>query len=311
MGLTLTSVKHRERFRVELRWWWEATPRGRAVVFRDANEARAYLASVCSFSEHGARRPGPPRLRGYDTPPGRDAAHLAVRSAARYGAGIHPNLPDPMRVFIIHAHPEPESFNGAMTREATTALTSAGHEVVVSDLYAMGFDPVSDRRNFVTVKDPSRFRQQTEEAHASEHDGYAPELQAEMDKLAWSDMLILQFPLWWLGLPAILKGWVDRVLAVGRAYGGGRYYDKGVFAGKRAMCALTTGGPPAAFSEQGMYGRSVAEVLFPIHHGILAFCGFTVIEPFVVHGPVRISDEERAAHLARYRARLLELATTG
>ncbi len=213
-----------------------------------------------------------------------------------------------MRVFIVHAHPEPRSFNGAMTREATAALAAAEHEVELSDLHAMGFDPVSDRRNFVTIKDAGRFRQQTEEAHASEWNGFAPALQVEMDKLLWCDTLILQFPLWWLGLPAILKGWVDRVFAVGRAYGGGRYYEKGVFAGKRAMCALTTGGSSAAFSGEGMYGRGIAEVLFPIHHGILAFCGFTVIEPFIVHGPVRITDEERAAHLARYRERVLNLA---
>jgi NAD(P)H dehydrogenase (quinone) len=150
-----------------------------------------------------------------------------------------------MRVFIVHAHHEPQSFNGAMTREAEAALRSAGHEVVISDLYAMNFDPVSDRRNFVTVKDPARLRQQTEEAYAAEHEGFAPDIQAEMDKLFWCDALILQFPLWWFGLPGILKGWVDRVFASGgRIYGGGKWYDRGVFAGKRAMCSLTIGGPP-------------------------------------------------------------------
>ncbi len=58
----------------------------------------------------------------------------------------------PMRVLIVHAHHEPQSFNGAMTREAKAALIATGNEVVVSDLYAMQFDPISDRRNFVTVK---------------------------------------------------------------------------------------------------------------------------------------------------------------
>src|SRR5215469_18028323 len=77
-----------------------------------------------------------------------------------------------LRFFIVHAHHEPTSFNGAMTREAVAALQAAGHEVVVSDLYAMGFDPVSDRRNFVTVANPERLRQQSEEAYASEHDGF-------------------------------------------------------------------------------------------------------------------------------------------
>lgn len=73
-----------------------------------------------------------------------------------------------------------------------------------------------------------------------------------MDKLFWCDALILQFPLWWFGLPAILKGWVDRVFASGRRiYGGGKWYDRGVFAGKRAMCSVTIGGPPPIYSDRG------------------------------------------------------------
>lgn len=212
-----------------------------------------------------------------------------------------------MRFFIVHAHHESTSFNAAMTREATAALEAAGHEVVVSDLYAMGFDPVSDRRNFTTVANPERLRQQTEEAYASEHDGFAPELKAEMAKLAWCDVLILQFPLWWLGLPAILKGWVDRVFAVGPAYGGGRHFEKGVFRGKRAICALTVGGSATTYSSQGMYAP-IETVLYPINHGILGFVGFAVLDPFTVYAPVRQSDDERRANLARYRERVLAIA---
>jgi len=212
-----------------------------------------------------------------------------------------------MRIFIVHAHPEPTSFNGAMTRTAVSTLTSAGHDVVVSDLYAMGFDPVSDRRNFVTVKDSLVLKQQAEEAFASERNGFVPELQAEMDKVAWCDTLVLQFPLWWMGLPAILKGWIDRVFAAGRAYGGGRMFDRGVFVGKRAMCSVTVGGHEAVYSEHGVYGRSVSSMLLPIHHGILAFTGFGVLEPFVVHAPARMSPEERQASLAEYGERLLSL----
>jgi NAD(P)H dehydrogenase (quinone) len=214
-----------------------------------------------------------------------------------------------MRVFIVHAHPEPRSFNGAMTRAATAALAEAGHETIVSDLYAMRFDPVSGRRNFTTVKDPAYYKQQEEEAFAAAHDGFAPEIQAEMDKLFWCDALILQFPLWWFGLPAILKGWVDRVFAAGgRIYGGGKWYDRGVFAGKRAMCATTIGGPPPIYSERGLNGP-IGSILFPINHGILYFTGFTVIEPFLVHAPARIGEEARAAELARYRERVLGLAS--
>jgi NAD(P)H dehydrogenase (quinone) len=211
-----------------------------------------------------------------------------------------------MRVLIVHAHHEPSSFNGAMTREAVAALRGAGHEVVVSDLYAVGFDPVSDRRNFTHVADPARLRQQTEEAAASSTGGFVPELQAEMDKLAWCDVLIFQFPIWWLGPPAILKGWVDRVFAAGTAYGGGRWFDRGRFAGKRAMCSLTVGGLAPAYSDRGVYAP-VEEILFPVHRGVFVFTGFAVIEPFVVYGPNHISPEERRMWLDRYRERVLNL----
>lgn len=212
-----------------------------------------------------------------------------------------------MRVFIVHAHHEPASFNGAMTREASTALVAAGHEVIVSDLHAMGFDPVSDRRNFTTVNDAVRLRQQSEESYAAAHDGFAPDLQREMDKLFWCDVLIFQFPLWWFGVPAILKGWIDRVFAVGRTYGGGKFYDRGVFVGKRAMCALTVGGPSPVYSDPAM-AAPISAILFPIHRGIFYFTGFTVIEPFVVHAPASLGNEEREAALQRYRERVLGLA---
>jgi NAD(P)H dehydrogenase (quinone) len=196
-----------------------------------------------------------------------------------------------------------------MTETALAALKSAGHEVVLSDLYRMGFDPVSDRRNFTTTHDPEVYRQQAEEAHAVHHDGLAPDIRAEIDKLFWCDTLILQFPLWWFGLPAILKGWVDRVfVSGGKVYGGGKWYDRGVFAGKLAMCSLTIGGPPPIYSQNGLNGP-IGSILFPINHGILYFTGFTVVEPFLVHAPVRISAEERTAHLVRYRERVLALQT--
>lgn len=213
-----------------------------------------------------------------------------------------------MRAFIVHAHHEPASFNGSMTRAATAALLGAGHEVVVSDLYAMGFNPVSGRHNFTTVKDASYLRQQQEEIYATEHNGFAPDIREEMEKLFWCDVLIFQFPLWWFGLPAILKGWVDRVFAMRRIYGGGVYYDHGVFRGKRAMCSVTIGGRAPMYSEYGLNGP-ISTILFPIHHGILYFTGFSVLEPFLVHATARLSQEERAAHLVRYEHRVLELET--
>jgi NAD(P)H dehydrogenase (quinone) len=107
-------------------------------------------------------------------------------------------------------------------------------------------------------------------------------------------------------MPAILKGWVDRVFAVGRAYGGGRYFDHGWLRGKRAMCSVTVGGPREAYSERGVYDE-VEQILFPVHRGIFGFTGFSVIEPFVVYGLNRMSDDERRVQLDLYEKRLVNL----
>lgn len=211
-----------------------------------------------------------------------------------------------MRVFIVHAHPEPHSFSAAMTQTACEALAAAGHEVVVSDLYAMNFDPVSDRRNFTTVKDPNYFKQQAEELYAAANQGFAPAIKDEMDKLDWCDTLIFQFPLWWFGLPAILKGWCDRTLAMGRNYGGAKWYDNGVHRGKRALLACTTGGPASTYGPDGLNG-DLQMILYPVSHGILNFIGFEVVPTFTVYMAARLTDEQRQSELERYRDYLLNL----
>ena len=94
-----------------------------------------------------------------------------------------------MNIFIVYWHPEPRSFNGALLRTAVETLACSGHSVNASDLHAMRFDPVSGRHNFKTVKDPGYFKQQTEELHATEVRGFSVEIEAEMEKLEWCDLL--------------------------------------------------------------------------------------------------------------------------
>ncbi|MEO8508073.1 MAG: NAD(P)H-dependent oxidoreductase [Betaproteobacteria bacterium] len=212
-----------------------------------------------------------------------------------------------MNVLIVYAHPEPASFNGAMVHTATRALTRAGHAVSVSDLYRMRFDPVSDRRNFTTICDPRYFRQQDGERHASETHGFAPEIRAEIDKLFWCNMLVFQFSMWWFGLPAMLKGWCDRVLVTDRVYGRRRRYEQGTMAGKRALCALTTGGDAAMFGHDGP-GDPIDVLLYPVQHGVFHFLGFVPLVPFIVWGAARRTAAERAAELERYAAELADIA---
>lgn len=208
-----------------------------------------------------------------------------------------------MRVLIVYCHPEPRSFNGAMFHTACEALAAAGHEVRTSDLYGMDFDPASSRKNFSTVKDPDYLKLQIEEMYATEMNGFAADVDAEIGKMEWCDLMIWQFPLWWFGLPAVFKGWVDRVFAMGRTYGGGRLYREGVFRGKRAMLSLTTGGPREAYVKGGFNG-DIGAILRPIHRGMLQFVGFDVLAPQIVYGPVHLSPEQRGQALADYAARL-------
>ena len=208
-----------------------------------------------------------------------------------------------MNDLIVFAHPEPKSFNGALFHTAVDTLTAAGHTVVTSDLYAMDFDPRSSRANFVEQKDPDYFKPQLEERHATQTQGFAPGLEAEIRKLENADLVIFQFPLWWFGLPAILKGWVDRVFAMGRAYGSGRIYDKGFFLGKRAMLSFTTGGFQPSYVTGGEEGDILA-ILRPIHRGTFLFTGFSVLAPAIHYGPARVEPSQRQQWLDAWANRL-------
>lgn len=206
-----------------------------------------------------------------------------------------------MNVLIIHAHPEPKSFNSALKDEAVKTFTEDGHSVKVSDLYAMNFEAIGDKHDFKKLADESYFKYQAEQLNAYNNDLFSDELKAEMQKLEWADLLIFNFPLWWFSLPAILKGWVDRVFAMGFSYGGGKgVYDNGVFKGKRGMLCITTGGPEIAYGDNGKNGN-LDKILFPIQHGMLYFVGMEVLPPFIVYSPVRITDEERKSKLSDYK----------
>ena len=161
-----------------------------------------------------------------------------------------------MNVLIVYAHPEPKSFNGAMKDLAVETLRGAGHEVVVSDLYAMRFNPAVGARRFPRRARRSRIfsASRTSRPRPFETGTLAADIVAEQQKLARADLLILQFPIWWFGMPAILKGWADRVFARGFAYIGGRKYDTGMFRGKTAMVAATTGTSADTYAPDGIDG---------------------------------------------------------
>ncbi|HKP26503.1 MAG TPA: NAD(P)H-dependent oxidoreductase [Dongiaceae bacterium] len=211
------------------------------------------------------------------------------------------------KALVILAHPERHSFNGAMADAAVETLREQGYEVACSDLYRIGFDPVSDRRNFATVKNADYFKQQVEEDHATETQGFAPDVEAEIAKLEAADLMIWQFPLWWFSVPGVLKGWVDKVFVFNRIYGRGRFYDKGLFRGKRALLSLTTGGSGEAAYQPGGFNGDINGILRPIQRGMLEFVGFDVLRPQIVHGPAQATEEQRKAHLTAWRERLKQI----
>ncbi|HIJ88471.1 MAG TPA: NAD(P)H-dependent oxidoreductase [Desulfuromonadales bacterium] len=211
-----------------------------------------------------------------------------------------------MKILIINAHPEPQSFCSSLFHSAVTTLELADHQIQTSNLYTMEFDPISDRRNYTTIKNPDYLKPQIEEMYASEAGGFAPDLEAEMCKVEWCDLMIWHFPLWWFSVPAILKGWFDRVFAMGRFYGNGHIYETGVMQGKKAMLSLTTGGPLDSYQPDGFNG-DINGILRPIHRGMLEFVGFEVLLPQIFYAPAHKNQEERTAELQAYCNRLKEI----
>jgi NAD(P)H dehydrogenase (quinone) len=215
-----------------------------------------------------------------------------------------------MRTLIVFSHPEPQSFSAALKNEAVTTLTRLGHQVEVSDLYAGGWNPALGPAEFDADRaDPSYLDLSREQEHAFAKGSHSADVQAEQKKVADADLVLFHFPVWWFSMPAMLKGWVDRVFSRGFAYSAGRKYEWGHFKGKRAMLCLTTGTASTLYEPNGIDG-DLHHVLWPIHNGILAYTGFTVLPPFAAWMPARVTAEQRATYLADYRQRLESLDST-
>lgn len=208
-----------------------------------------------------------------------------------------------MRVLLVHAHPEPRSFSAALKKTAIETLAGAGHEVVVSDLYAMGFDPVAKAEDFGTRADPDYLVYALEQRAADRAGTLSPDIAAEVGKLDRAELLILNFPLFWFSVPAILKGWIDRTFLSGRAYGGRRFYEAGGLAGRKALCTITLGGRESMFGPEAIHGE-FQDMLRPILRGTLWYCGMEVLPPFVAWHVPYVTEEVRAGYLKDYRATL-------
>lgn len=222
-----------------------------------------------------------------------------------------------MNVLLVFAHPEPRSLAASLRDVAIRKLEAEGHEVRVSDLYAMRWKSEVGRPDFRSLAPDARLKVAAASGQAFEGQALTEDVKAEHEKLLWADALILQFPLWWYSMPAILKGWVDRVYAYGFAYGVGEHSDthwgnrfgEGTFVGRRAMLIVTTGGWREHYSARGINGP-IDDLLFPINHGILYYPGFDVLPPFVAYRVDKLDKAGFEDIASQLRERMRALGTT-
>ena len=220
--------------------------------------------------------------------------------------------PTPGTALWVHAHPRRRSLNGRLFQEGVQAL-SARYQVATSDLYAQGFDPVLGHRDLGNSPDGSGgdggIAELVGDAFAQ---GRLPaDVREEQAKLASAELLVLQFPLWWYGPPAILKGWFDRVLTAGFAYGDldpenglPRRYGDGGLLGRKALVVVTAGEDARSIGTRGISG-DLDSLLFPLTHGTLWYVGIEALDLHGVHdaGTLGAGGLEREVERLRQRLR--------
>ncbi|XP_025019629.1 ribosyldihydronicotinamide dehydrogenase [quinone] isoform X3 [Python bivittatus] len=174
------------------------------------------------------------------------------------------------KVLIVYAHQEPKSLNGSLKTMTVEELKKQGCTVTVSNLYEMQFEPRATRKDIVgDLHNPDHFNYGVEAWKAYENGCLSEDLIEEQRKVKEADLVIFQFPLYWFSMPAILKGWMDKVLVQGFAHDFPKCYDSGL-----------------------------------LKHGILHFCGFSVLSPQICFGPEYVTEEKRRQMLTSWVKRL-------
>ncbi|MBN9233726.1 MULTISPECIES: NAD(P)H-dependent oxidoreductase [Phyllobacteriaceae] len=191
-----------------------------------------------------------------------------------------------MRVLVVYCHPVPESFCAAVRDAALEGIAGKGCEARLVDLYAENFDPV--------MRDGER-RDYNERAPVD------PALAAHIAHLNWAEAIVFIYPTWWYGLPAMLKGWLDRVWAKDVAFSldaGGRITP--LMGHVQKIAVVTTCGAPRWWSHVvGHPGRKT------ILRGIRALCAKRCKTLFLAHYLMDASTpESRAAFLGQVRQKL-------
>lgn len=141
-----------------------------------------------------------------------------------------------MKHLIVYAHPHQESLNRSILNATVAALQSKGDEVIVRDLYELDFQPV------LKAQDTAEMRT-----------GNTPQdIKTEQEFITQADTITFIYPIWWTGLPAILKGYVDRVFAYGFAYASDENGIVKLLTGKKGLIINTHGTPAEVYGPIGM-----------------------------------------------------------
>ena len=186
---------------------------------------------------------------------------------------------------IIFAHPNPNSFTKAIVERVVQATQTAGANVVIRDLYAMNFNPILS---------------------AAEMKGeLSAEILQEQQYIREADLITLIYPVWWMGFPAILKGYLDRVLTHGFAYKTDETGSIGLIHGKKMQQFINIGSNVAEYQANG-YAKGLDICLV---NGLFNFCGIMDIEHYLFGSLYSITDIERQGMLEQVAEKTLKNLT--
>lgn len=176
-----------------------------------------------------------------------------------------------MRHLIIYAHPDGESLNGKFKDALQGYLLQKGNEVIVRDLYELQFDPV------LSLQDMEGQRKgQVED-----------DVRLEQEFISWAEHITFIHPIWWTGMPAVMKGYIDRVFSYGFAYRYDQGVQKGLLKGKQAVIINTHGKSHDEYREIGM-DRALR---LTSDKGIYNYCGFEISQHFFFEKADRVDAE--------------------
>ncbi|KPP58177.1 NAD(P)H dehydrogenase-like [Scleropages formosus] len=207
-------------------------------------------------------------------------------------------------VLIVYAHQSATSFNAAALDTAVKTLQLQKCNVVVSDLYAMKFKASATAEDITgTLKNPQNFQYGEESLLAWQEGRLSADIVEEQQKVKEAELVVFQFPMYWFTVPAILKGWFDRVFTQGFAYTPEKMYTEGIFKDKKAILSFTTGSYESMCCPDGING-DINIALWPLQNGILHYCGFQVLAPQIFWAVEHVTEEARQNMLEGWQKRL-------